>query len=433
MGGWKIESEQSSSSVHNNSGEITCSNSLCSMIPSHCAGYANESIRIYIEEDTLNFDRFTDLGKISKNHNLISCNREMLVMWFYNESGNTSYSSILKDNSIVDIKNIDECRHVVINNLKIGGQKFDTSAYTDSGYPAIYMNPCDSDRILRYESGGTVQGHKIKYRVTSDTIPSTWFDANEELVELYFPHMSSPYIKTIGSGAFSGCTNLSAVTFSAVQTIEEKAFYNCGIERVDWRHKNCCSSYAKTIGASAFCNNKFDTLCLDKLISIQTIGESAFKNCESASTLTLPSTSSYTIITNSCFENVGVSSNNIQELVIPNYIKHIGENAFKNLGIGNSFKLDIGTGITNLSSDTAATSSIGNDAFNFYGTFKVRIQNVTDYDNIIANLPRIFEQPEGNISFYIGDSTLASRLNAYYGSGEDNKWKFFPKSSWPNT
>ena len=245
MGGWKIDAEQSSKeSIHNNSGEITYGDSLCSMIPSPCSAHATENITAYIEEDTTNFDQFSDCGKISKSNVLMSCNNDMLVMWF-NGGTNIVYPSILDDNSIVDIKNIDECRHVVIKNLKTGEQEFDTDRYIDSGYPAIAANPYDSDTSLqsyKYKLGDEVPGHKIKYRVTKNTIPSAWFNNHYVLVELYFPHMSRPYITTISSGAFSGCTNLSAVTFSAVQTIEEKAFYGCGIQMVDWRHKNCCNS-----------------------------------------------------------------------------------------------------------------------------------------------------------------------------------------------
>lgn len=365
--GWNNSSSVASGTEYTNlfshSGEYTYSgDKICGPIPNHC-----EQDKSYSYEIPLN--GWSEDAEITKGASAKSCNQEMLVTWF-NGGNNLSYSSVLDDASIFEIKNIDECEHVLstkdttkypfITNLT---QVFAENEYKDSGYPEICSNPCDSGSYSCnvYQSGQSYAGHKIKYLPKSATIPANCLVNNSNFVEIYFPHNfdSNNQGRTttaITASAFSGNTNLSAITFSAVVNIGDYAFYDChGLKRIDWGHK-CCntSSKIRTIGKFAFygCTN-IGILCLDQLSEVRTIGINAFAGCNNLETLRLPTASTYTKIEESCFEGcdklglVNIPSNikeiesrafyglgqyrypsNHPNVIIPNSVKTIGDSAF---------------------------------------------------------------------------------------------------------
>ena len=324
--------------VHNNSGEFTYGQTLCPGTPSNCSPYVSYSVKANIEEGA-NFDSFIGTcGNISKGLTATGCNEEMLVMWF-NEGTNKSYNSVLDDNSIVDIKNVDECEHIIISEsgIREGGQNFEDASYKDSGYPSIATNPCSSTISGgKYVAGTEYQGHKIKYHVISDTIPSLWYTRHTELVEIYFPHLygsgtkEGKNTKIIDTAAFSGSTRLSAITFSAVEDIRASAFTNCySLELVDWGHISCCSSKIEHIGEFAFFHcESIDVLCLNKLSNIKNIDQGAFAYCYSCTALTLPTNSAYSAIT----EGVFAYCRRLANLTIPSNIKTIAPGAFYEIG-----------------------------------------------------------------------------------------------------
>lgn len=343
--------------VHNNSGEFTYGQTLCPGTPSDCSLDIEYSVTANIEEGD-NFDSFTGTcGNISKAISAKGCNKESLVMWF-NQDSNKSYDSVLDDNSIFDIKNVDECEHIIISDggIREGGQNFEDASYKDSGFPSIATDPCSSTSGGKYAAGTTYSGHKIKYHVTSDTIPANFYQNHDELVELYFPHMyrstdKGKNTRIIGDRAFFGCQRLSAITFSAVERIENNAFKDCYYLRsIDWGHVGCCDSHLKTIGDYAFRNIICDIdLCLDKLKNIETIGVGAFSNegvqCIRKN-LTLPTSKKYTEVSTYCFMNSHVMFSEIppnikkigegafyghccQEIKIPNTVTEIGKQAFE--------------------------------------------------------------------------------------------------------
>lgn len=336
---WIVTEGNEYADVHSNSGEFTYggNDSLCGGIPENtCDPYTNYTVKAELEESN-NFDDFiSDCGKISKTITAKSCNQDMLVMWFNDaDLYNKEYPSILDNNSIFDIKNVDDCEHIIISehNIRVGNQKFEDSSYTDSGYPCISTDPCDSSSECKYVSGTTYQGHKIKYHTINDTIPANFYVNHDELVELYFPHMYNSTdegmnTKIIGEHAFSSCHRLSAITFSAVERIENNAFKDCYYLRsIDWGHVGCCDSYLKTIGDYAFRNIIcYINLCLDKLKNIETIGVGAFSNENQQcifKNLTLPTSKKYTEVSTYCFMNSHVMFSEI-----PPNIKKIGEGAF---------------------------------------------------------------------------------------------------------
>ena len=340
--GWNNSSSGASGTEYTNlfphSGEYTYSgDKLCGPIPNDCAQDKSYSYEIPLEGWS------TD-AEIVKAASTKSCNQEMLVTWF-NGGNNLSYSSVLNNASIFTMKNIDECGHILvtkdptkypfITNLT---QVFAKNGYEDSGYPKICSNPCNSGSYSCnvYQSGRRYAGHKIKYLPNSATIPENCLINNSNFVEIYFPHNydsdnQGRTITTIGPSAFSGNTNLSAITFSAVVDIGNYAFYEChGLKRIDWGHK-CCStnSKIKTIGNYAFYGcTSIENLCLDQLFVAEKIGRYAFAGCGSLKKLTLPTSSAYVKIEESCFE----SCNKLGYVKIPNNIKEIESRAFYGLG-----------------------------------------------------------------------------------------------------
>ena len=338
MAGWIMTENPEYAGVHNNSGEFTYGQTLCPGTPSDCSPYVSYSVKANIEEGA-DFDSFTGTcGNISKALAATGCNEEMLVMWF-NEGTNKSYNSVLDDNSIVDIKNVDECEHIIISEsgIREGGQNFEDASYKDSGYPSIATNPCSSTISGgKYVAGTEYNGHKIKYHVISDTIPSLWYTGHTELVEIYFPHLygsgtkEGKNTKVIDTAAFSGSTRLSAITFSAVEDIRASAFTNCySLKAVDWGHISCCSSKIEHIGEFAFfhCEN-IEILCLNKLSKIKNIDQGAFAYCEKCKTINLPTNSEFSALT------VGVFAycNRLSGVTIPSNIKIIDTAAFNSIG-----------------------------------------------------------------------------------------------------
>lgn len=336
MAGWIMTENPEYAGVHNNSGEFTYGQTLCPGTPSSCSPYVSYSVKANIEEGA-NFDSFIDTcGNISKGLTATGCNEEMLVMWF-NEGTNKSYNSVLDDNSIVDIKNVDECEHIIISEsgIREGGQNFEDASYKDSGYPSIATNPCSSTSGGKYAAGTEYNGHKIKYHVISDTIPSNWYRGHSELVEIYFPHLygsgtkEGKNTKVIDTAAFSGNTRLSAITFSAVEDIRDSAFTECySLKLVDWGHVNCCSSKIEHIGEFAFFKNSFEVLCLNKLSSIKNIDQGAFAYSIYCTTLTLPTNSAYSALTVGVFAYCYMLSG----VTIPSNIKVIETAAFYAIG-----------------------------------------------------------------------------------------------------
>jgi len=379
--GWTyIKENEGYVDLLDNSGEITYSSSgICGGVPSSCETTAEFLYNIGLVDWTMSGD---DPCNIVKSVDRIpSCNQEMLVCWFNDggSSGNTSYSDILTDYGaeIFVRKNVDECNHVMIisgdpstqdysNYQFVHGNKtqyFSTSGYTDSGYPVIATDPDNGDFSPKYSSGTTYAGHKIKYLPNTDTISGTCIVNNPNLVELYFPDYgndkdySGCTIKNISNGAFSGNTNLSAITLNAVETIGNYAFSECtSLVNIDWGRK-CCndkSSKVSSIGNFAFYGCTYiGILCLDQLSEVRTIGIDAFAGCNHLETLRLPTASTYTKIEQSCFEGcdelglVNIPSNikeiesrafyglgqnrypsNYPKVIIPNSVKTIGDSAF---------------------------------------------------------------------------------------------------------
>lgn len=113
------------------------------------------------------------------------------------------------------------------------------------------------------------------------TIGESVFEGNEKVTE--FVIMTK--VTTIGAGAFSGCTNLTAVSSedanaSGVLVIGNDAFKGCTkLSQVT------IPNYTTTIGNNAFQQNKFTSFNMPE--SVTTIGTGAFKSNTNLKTITI--------------------------------------------------------------------------------------------------------------------------------------------------
>ena len=443
MSGWKIVKKQGEtpySYIHNNSGEFTVGKSLCGGVPDDCSAFTEYSVTAKIEEDTTKFDGFEQrCGEIPKELSGISCNQDALVMWF-NYDDNKSYNDILDNNSVFYIKNVDECRHVIIsNNLRVGSQKFDTSAYTDSGFPDIVRtehlcgfgstvngHPYDDKK---YNDNTKYDGHKIKYAVSGDTIPTNTLVGNNELVELYFPHYSvsgdnETTVRNIADGAFSGNTRLSAVTFNNVENIGNSAFHDCiELEFVDWGHNACGVSKLKTIGNDAF--NWCKANCIITPDSLESIGERAFftqstnfiKLNDGLKTIGAGAFGSRISQAHTAKTVTGSS------LYIPNSVSSIGENAFANRIANIYWDIENENPLTSSNTPILFTLVPGIDVY------IPLINNITKMDNLFQR----FNVGVENIRFYINSNLLDEmrRRYPYCEFYDDLTWRDEHTGNWP--
>jgi hypothetical protein len=250
-------------------------------------------------------------GDITKSAVFKNCNYEMLVMWFNDSGSNSSYTKVLDsgNTNYFSVKNVDECLKLVFNNTPnklifnngdTDLEEFSNSGYTDIGYPKIVINPL-SDCGVKYVSGQTYPGHKIKYRPTTSAITTPCLTNCADLVELYFPCYggddSNLTTKLIGGGAFSGNTRLSAITLNSVSAVTSGAFSGCtSLTNIDWGHIGCIKdSSVETIGNNAFAKCGMTDLRIPS--SVKNIGSNAFANCSGLTSVTFSCTSStsYTV------------------------------------------------------------------------------------------------------------------------------------------
>lgn len=352
--GWTKKTNTTYADLLNHSGEFTYSGRICGPTLSGCQPVVSFGYEIGLENWEGN-------AEVTKSGSKKTCNEEMLVTWFNSAPGtpnrNKTYATVLNDASIFEMKNIDECKHILQTKnttdypfITSAISIFDTEEYVDSGYPDIAIDPCgeNDNNCQKYKATHPYDGHKIKYLPNSNTIPSNCITNNNNLVEIYFPHLFDSdnlfrATKTISASAFTNNYRLSAVTFSAVEDIGDFAFLSCsGLTNIDWGHL-CCGQESQiiTIGKSAFRNLKsIETLCLDKLGKVESIDSLAFYNCTNVKLLKLPTSSAYTTVTDRCFDRLGndLQPTDTLKIYIPNNITNIADGS---LYFGRNPKVEI--------------------------------------------------------------------------------------------
>ena len=178
-----------------------------------------------------------------------------------------------------------------------------------------------------------------KYTFTNVVIPEgiTTIGSSAFVYETNLAHVEFPNsLKTIQPHAFAYCSNLKDVSIEGIETIENWAFQNTGIESITVSGNTTLSSYVfqwckslKTavlkegitiipLGAFDFCD-KLQSISLPSTVEV--IKSGAFWNCTSLVEANMPS--SLKTIEKEAFQNCKLT-----EVSLPEGLQTIGENAF---------------------------------------------------------------------------------------------------------
>ena len=169
---------------------------------------------------------------------------------------------------------------------------------------------CSSLRTINLEDTTLEEIGGLAFAAMNDSMPML-------IEEITLPNT----LKTIGEGAFAGCTSLRTVNFednSQLTSIGDSAF-------------RFCSSLTSIIipesvtsigsGAFRFCSSLTSITIPD---SVMSIGEGVFEDCSNLTSITIPD--SVTSIGNSAFSN----SSSLSSIIIPESVTSIGDYAFYN-------------------------------------------------------------------------------------------------------
>lgn len=136
-----------------------------------------------------------------------------------------------------------------------------------------------------------------------------------------------PVCTEIKANAFENCNNLTKMTCENIVKIGASAFENCD-SMLDFNDGEFPASLTE-IGSAAFKDSGIRIADLSKISLTNGLNSNTFKNCTNLGTLKLPLNASTDTIPAGCFENCKSLKGN-KELVIPDNIKYISAEAFKN-------------------------------------------------------------------------------------------------------
>ena len=197
-------------------------------------------------------------------------------------------------------------------------------------------------------------------------------------------------LTSIGSQAFSDCTNLTCVTIpSSVTSISNNAFYNCtGLEDIT------IPGTVTTIGNYAFYGCT-ELVSLTIPNSVTSIGEKSFQNCSGLATLTIENAAT----------SIGASAfykcSNLASVSLGNSVTNIGQSAF---GL-----------CTSLSSIVIPNSVSTIERYTFYQC--TSLANVT-ISNSVTNIGvSAFENCSGLMNITIPKSVTSIGNKAFYNTG----------------
>ncbi len=211
------------------------------------------------------------------------------------------------------------------------------------------------------------------------TINSKAFYNCDSLTSVDFGDVSGTL--SIKSSAFNDCANLSTINFGNVTgnvTIEESAFANCGSSGITLNFANVTGTL--TIGKNSFDSSKVASITWPTSSTCQVkLNEGSFKNCDSLTSVTLPEnlkafgnlafydndnlttvtvSSDFTLtsFSNNAFESCDKLKTVTTDGGTNSSITTIGQAAFKDCPLLDSFDFDSFTGLTTINSEAFKNS-----------------------------------------------------------------------------
>ena len=259
------------------------------------------------------------------------------------DSGNTTYDSRNNCNAIIETATntlIGGCKNTIIphNATSIGSSAFDgctslTSITIPNSVTCIgegAFGGCKSLTSITIPNSVTNIGNGAFdgcSSLTSIVIPNSVTSIGEEvfngcssLTSVALPNT----LINIGKCVFCGCFNLTSITIpNSVKSIGSGAFCSCSSIKVESNNE----VYDSRNGCNAIIETATNTLiigCQNTIVpnSIISIGERAFCNCKSMTSITLPLS----------VKNIGYKAfhncSSLKTITIPNSVIAIGERAF---------------------------------------------------------------------------------------------------------
>ena len=265
---------------------------------------------------------------------------------------------------------------------------------------------------------------------TLTAIPGSCF-SNTKISSINLPNT----VTSIGSGAFSGCTNLTSFTIpDGVKELSNSLFYNSGLQTVDWgsstvtkigknTFKNTCLTGEFTIpatvteiGIGAFSYTDFSKISFGENSQLKTVGSSAFLGCGNLTEIAFPNT------VTELPEKVLESCSLLTKVTLPNSISAIPANAFKNCSSLTSITIPETVAQLNATAFSGCTSlTTINTGYSEYFTS----ENGLLYNGDKTELLRVFNY--NSTTYEIPDSVTTIAEGALVGTGITTVT--FPESS----
>ncbi len=223
---------------------------------------------------------------------------------------------------------------ILLIGIAANGFAYDFSAVCESGqtlYYTILDNPLHRVIVDKGETLSTISGDVVvPVTVEHNGITYTVYGIGEHAFigdTLLNSITLSDSIHYIGNGSFFSCSNLLQVRMgNNVYSIENSAFARCGrLESIELPNS------LFSIGGGAFSKSGVRAVTIPN--SVKEMGENMFKDCSSLLEIILPDT--LITISDLMFSNC----TSLRQVIMPHYVEAIGSYAFENCALLESIEL----------------------------------------------------------------------------------------------